>query len=1802
MKLRSLFIFLVCVMISAVVTACNESHEHKFESYSLITNPTMDTVGSATATCSCNESTTIEVPALSDTSVWTVKSSTDSTCTEAGSKVFESIYGEVTVDLELLDHEYTTYTIVTEPTMDAVGSATVTCSCTANKTVEVPALSDTSVWTVKSTTNSTCSVAGNKVFESIYGEVTVALELLDHEYTTYTLVTNPTMDAVGSATAACACSATTTVEVPALSDSSVWTVKSTTNSTCSVAGNKVFESVYGKVTVALELLDHEYTTYTLVTNPTMDAKGSATATCACTASKTVEVPALSDASVWTVKSTTNSTCTEAGNKVYESIYGEVTVTLPLAKHEYVSFELVADPTVEAAGSAIGTCSCGATETVEVPALNDKNVWTVAVIPADYNKGETRTYTSVYGEVVVVLDNKLVAPYDGKSYVSLRVDGADEGVYKNGVITALDNWNDKILNISANGTGYGSGYPFRAFFEFVMIDPATGRISVTKHDAKSDGKDENGNDILVKDPEAIDKIYTGYVDFETGIIILDGDNEGIHFVMVPYETIDRNDLSVSVWNEAIAMTYTDPNGNVQNIFIDNGVSNFYVSFTDIEGNAVEGKDCYNSSVLYVKDRNNENIKVFAFDGEKLVVADGLQGTYTTDNNTIIVTGAGFATFNGEEATYVIINDSTIGVYTVDSYYEVTLDIVNKTFTSTKPMVEITFEANGKAEIENVSANKNVLYVLPTLSCETHTFKGWFYDAACTSPVEADFKPTVDVTLYALWKEKVVINLVGVLEGDSAVIYLGEGDVIGDYLPKYSTDAASGRKFAGWYIDENFEMSLPEEYEVGADDTGVVIYAKWEELPPYIGTYKGSEIWNASYGNSGGKNLTIDENGNISGLKTGVIISYNPETQIVEWKQNSNSAIYKFYFNATLGVIAGMYDNNNIGNDYYILSKSDADGKANAHYGIKVAKSPTDSTRGWYAQFVNITTDLGDVEIFLYNNHIYDTFTATNAFGDPLTAATVKDSKTLIVKDSNGNIIVSVASMGPSFESENDTIDLDQYFGTYTNGDEEVVLDGVGNIKYGELTGTYAVASEGASYGFDVYFNNNTEYYELSLNGSSFTLNKVMVTITYEEGEYVTIADEDVNKNISFELPVLTHETNVFNGWFFDADYIQPVGTKFVPTADVTLYALWKVKVTLTINSNNGTEAETVIYSEGDTVLIDTPVLKGQAFAGWYTTEGFVEGTEWTNGSVINENTVIYAKWEAAPAYYNNYTATRLEFASSSKTTGTTYSYCYKNLSTGPYMFEIDANGTGTNTNAPLNGSYSVENYNEETGYLELVLVDSYNNSNVYRGYLDKETGIIITTYLSGMDRKFDKVLFFNPFTEEVSTSTNLSSSYWAFGGFRAIEYTYDETTYGMFVMGDQVYFGVTFEDGEGNTVTGVEAYTQSILLVKDRDGEVIAKFAMGDAELELMDGNEGTYINGADTLVIDGVKTATLNGVAGTYTASEEGSTYGFDVYVGGSYYEVSLNKEEGTYTINKPMVTITFDSGEQAIVEAVNTNKNIEITLPTLTNDMYVFRGWFADAELNQPLNSTYLPTESTTIYAKWDTKVTLTVVYGNGLENTVLEYGAGDITAPVEPVFTAGKVFAGWYLDAEFTTPYEIGTIAENTTIYCNWMDSVAMYGSFTGFNLFGAGNKNSLYFNASLEVSADGQVTGKKTGSVSDYNPETGTFMIGGNYAVYDELGGAIAVAFGSNATGIGNDLYLMFKKTAKSGEQSGNLNGSFIKLVTINFADGTSENYLVMNDRIYSGVTWTADGDYTAYTAGNASSLTIYARDGQTVLFSY
>ncbi len=1643
MKSSRFLLVVIFAFVLSLMTACTKVtvHDHEYSDWTITTAPSETASGVAERVCECGDVDREFVSALNDTSVWSVEV-INPTHLELGATVYTSTFGTISFEIpKLPDHEFGDWAITVEPTDVAVGTAVRTCPCEEVEEVSLPALTDTAVWSVKENLPADHFNAGRTVYTSVYGDVTVVLPVIEHTYGDWTITLEPTADTTGTAERVCDCTGVDSVVLPLLTDTSVWTETENVAPDHFNAGSITYSSIYGDVTVVVPMIEHTYGNWTITVDPTLDTVGSAERVCDCNDVDSVELPVLTDTTVWTVVEEVRADHFNEGHILYTSIYGDVNVVLPVnPDHVYGDWTITVEPTLDTVGSAERVCDCNDVDSIEVPVLTNDSVWAIsAENPADYNKAGDRTYTSIYGDVTITLA-KLVAPYDNKTYgnVSYDADGED-GYYKHGVVFPDDVWASGVVTLDANGKGFNAGgFPFRGYVEFIMVDGEKGAVKIVVTGFTS-SETEDGE--IVYEPSDSVTTFNGYVDFESGLIVAPHSTKTLFthtMLFTPYGVGVNDDeapatSASSSWEDTIAITYSVVGGESYNIFIHKEKVHFGVSFVDLSGNAISAGACYNAQNLRVLDKNGELIEAFAFNGEKLVISDKHEGTYVGDMGEAIVSGYGVMTIAGHDATYEVVADGVLGVYVNGEYYEATIS--GNTYTATKPMVEITFEEGEHATVEDVTVNKNIAYVLPTMDSLTYQFKGWYYDANFENPVEAEFVPTHDVTLHALWAEKVVVNLSGVLEGDATVVYLGEGDMIGSALPEYGVELSVMKRFIGWYLDADGEISLPEEASVTTADSGITIYALWAEIPAYYGTYYGTELYNAGYGNGGGKTLTIDEYGNMSGLKSGTIISYDPVTQAVKWTPTGKTDVYTFYYNEELDVIAGIYSNNDISNDFYFLSKNNpTGGKVNAYYGIKAPKSPSDSSRGWYAHLVNAETKLGTREIFLYNNYIYTDFTAVDGMGNPLTAATVSGSNILVVKDAEGNTVIAVASQGEAFNIKTDTIDLDAYFGTYVNGEDTLIFDGTGIATLNGVEGTYALATEGSSYGFDVYLANNTEYYEVTLDGDSFTFNKPMVNITYEEGEYASVEDVTVNKNVAYELPFLTHESNVFNGWFYDAEFTSPVGTTILPTKDVTLHALWKVKVILTIVYNNGDENTSVEYSVGDVVDVEMPIYKKHAFVGWYLTETFDEGSEWESGAEIAENLAIYAKWEDAPAFYNNYTVTRI---TDTKQDGASYSYCYKSYSTGPYIFEIDAYGNGLGSSSPFNGSFTIEDFNEETGYLRIVY-----GSDAYFGYLDNETGIIVTEYIK--EKGLNQVYFFNPLTSEEVTSTNLSSSYWNNGMSRAIQYTYDGVTYSIFVHNEMVYYHVTFEDVNGNAVLGAGCYKASTLIVKDANGEQIAKFAHDGTTLQAVDGYEGDY-TGEKAVTVNGVNKITIDGVEGTYTLVE-GVDYTADAYVDGAYYEVTLNKEDYTAVVNQPMVTITYETAGLVTVENSVVNKNVSYEIPTPSCDTHVFRGWFFDAELTDAVPADFIPTEDDIFYAEWAEKITLTVVYGNGLDTVVLDYAQGDTIAPEVPGQTNGLFFEGWYLDSAFTTPFTATTIDESTVIYCNWTDvapfTVEVYG----------------------------------------------------------------------------------------------------------------------------------------------------------------
>ena len=1821
----------------SVTVSVPKTEAHEYGAWTITAAPTETETGTAVRECACGDIETGVVPVLTDTTVWTSEITVAPSHLSEGEKVYTSeAYGTVKVVLPTNDdHGYGAWVVTVTPTETETGAAVRECACGDKENGVVPVLTDATVWTGVVTVAPTHTTLGEKEYTSeAYGSVTVSVaKTPDHEFGKWTVIDPASETEEGTAVRECKCGYRESGVVPVLTDTSVWTCEITIAPTHLTFGEMKYSSKdYGGVVVTLpKTPDHTYGAWTVTTAPTETEVGAAEHKCACGDIETGVVPVLTDASVWTGVITTAPTHLTEGVKVYTSeAYGSVTVSVAKTPdHTYGAWTMTVAPTETEVGAAEHECACGDIETVEVPVLTDASVWTgTETVAATYNAAGLMTYTSEYGTVERVIA-KLVAPYDGKTYANLVFDGELEE--SNKVVTAQDTWSNATLTLDANGFGFCTSYPYRGFTQITMVDAETGRINITIYDIIS--TDENGNTLDTPVPNYDSyTTYPAYVDFATGIIVRTR-NSAFDYVVLytPFESDPSSEAAAaSSWNgNAMAITYT-VNDVAYNVFCTAEKAYIGVSFSDMAGEAVSADACFNAPYVYVKDADGNVIASFGYDGEKQNELDGYEGTYSDpDNGDLVISGFGTLTLNGVNGTYSVADDAnTLGVYLKDAdgnvthYYLATL--AEGTYTLSMPKVNVNFETGDYAEQEPIEYNKFVPVTLPTYTHPTMTFKGWFYDAECTQPVEDSFVPTADVTLYAKWKEKVVISLVGTVGDDVDTLYLGEGDVIGDFLPTYGLDLDNYKKFIAWYVDVNAngelddeDIALELETTITADDTGATIIAKWEDLPAYYGTYYGVELWNESYGNYPKSTIVIDENGNISGFKTGVIVSYDPATQVVQWKTSATATTtYTFYFDANTGIIAGIYSNYDIGNDFYFYCRytEATNGKVDAHYGVKAPKTPGSTEFNYYAHFITVDTKLGeDTTVFLYNNYIYTNVTVASATGEALTPATVKDSKTVVVTDNEtGEVIVAVTSIGSSFSANNTTKVLDAYYGSYAMGDETVVLDGTGIIVYGDKTGTYTATENG----FDVYIVEdgvNTEYYVMTLDtaAKTATLTKPMANVTLDvdgkDAEFTQIGSTNIN--IAVALPTLSAEGYVFRGWYVQGDEtMTAVGESYVPTADVTLVAIWKVENTLTVVYNDGvTENDLFIYGEGEIATIDNPTYAKHKFDGWFTTADFAEGTEWASGTAINGSVTIYAKWSDAPIYNLTYMVTEVERKNDSNATD-----LYKFYTRTAAKFTIDPDGKSPKTSYPFaTGDISITDYDPATGSLVFNC-----GTKSYKGYIDKETGIILLNYVAG-DADMQEFFFLNPLETTKSIASMMVGSYWNNGNTACIVYNFDDaTSYTIFVNNNVVYFGVSFEDADGNAVAADACYQTSMLYVKDRDGNTVAYFAYNGTTMCELDGNEGTYTGANGDLVISGYGALTMSGLNGSYTKNDDDT---FSVYLYNAddtvnmYYVVTLNKIDGTYTASPVPVTVIFESAYGA-ADALDAFAFVPVTLPTLTQDGFVFRGWYVQGDASETIVdiNAFVTGEDVTLVAKWDAMLSFTIVYGNTLETVTDYYGAGDTPVLVEPGYTNGKAFDGWYTDADCTVAYVSGPISESITIYAKWVEAHPMFGSYTGSNVYGStssGNTNSGgSSNVNIAIDALGNVTGKISGQIREYDPETGMFKIYPDdtkyyLGLYDATTGIVITNYSANsATNMGNDVYVFAPgATFKCNSSYGCYwNGGKTKIGAIQ-CDAGVVNYFMFADRLYTNVSWTSDdGEVAPQNAFKASNLYVYDCNGELIAY--
>ena len=367
--------------------------EHVWNDGEISKDSTCTEAGEKVYTCKvCGETKTEEIAALghSYSEEWTVDK--EATCEEAGSKSHHCTRlgcdskSEVT-EIEALGHEWGEGKETKAPTCTEAGEKTYTCTrCNATKTEEIAALghSYSEEWTVDK--EATCEEAGSKSHHCTRpgcdskSDVT-EIAALDHEWGEGTETKAPTCTEAGEKTYTCTrCNATKTEAIEALGHaySDEWTVDK--EATCEEAGSKSHHCTRPDCDSKSEVteiaaLGHEWGEGKETKAPTCTEAGEKTYTCTrCNATKTEAIEALGHAysDEWTVDK--EATCEEAGSKSHHCTRpdcdskSEVTEIAALG-HEWGEGKETKAPTCTEAGEKTYTCTrCNATKTEAIEAL------------------------------------------------------------------------------------------------------------------------------------------------------------------------------------------------------------------------------------------------------------------------------------------------------------------------------------------------------------------------------------------------------------------------------------------------------------------------------------------------------------------------------------------------------------------------------------------------------------------------------------------------------------------------------------------------------------------------------------------------------------------------------------------------------------------------------------------------------------------------------------------------------------------------------------------------------------------------------------------------------------------------------------------------------------------------------------------------------------------------------------------------------------------------------------------------------------------------------------------------------------------------------------------------------------------------------------------------------------------------------------------------------------------------------------------------------------------------------------------
>lgn len=311
--------------------------------------------------------------------------------------------------------------------------------------------------------------------------------------------------------------------------------------------------------------------------------------------------------------------------------------------------------------------------------------------------------------------------------------------------------------------------------------------------------------------------------------------------------------------------------------------------------------------------------------------------------------------------------------------------------------------------------------------------------------------------------------------------------------------------------------------------------------------------------------------------------------------------------------------------------------------------------------------------------------------------------------------------------------------------------------------------------------------------------------------------------------------------------------------------------------------------------------------------------------------------------------------------------------------------------------------------------------VYYGYVDKTTGVIVVGTSKNEDKIGSGNYVFVPSDENIEESAIVSSG--AGNNMpKAMTVTLKNgTAVSVIVYDGKVEFGVTFADIAGNALVASDLkelrdLAEGFTFIVKKSGADVVAYGVKNGEIVKLGLYYGVYEGGegAPVLTLDGMGEAKLGEKVGSYAVKDEKVELTFvdgDGLVGEFYY---VTFADGKYTAIKPMSEVSFNVGEGhdgKETVTVNTFTAFKLADHKLADTAtQLFKGWKLNGEL---IATDYIVVEGDiTLEAVWAAKITVT------LEDEKIEGGTKTITAAVGddmlaalPDKSGDDTFDGYYI-----------------------------------------------------------------------------------------------------------------------------------------------------------------------------------------------